>query len=68
MSRQRVRRAALAVAKYEEVYLHAYDEMASARAGITRYLAFYNDERSHQALGYQTPAAFYDRAMNKAAA
>jgi transposase InsO family protein len=31
-------------------------------------LAFYNDERSHQALGYQTPAAFYARAMKKAAA
>lgn len=54
--------------KYEEVYLHAYDDVAAARAGIARYLAFYNDERSHQALGYQTPAAFYARAMNKAAA
>lgn len=53
--------------KYDEVYLHAYD-MAAARAGITRYLAFYNDERAHQALGYQTPAAFYARTMNKAAA
>jgi putative transposase len=54
--------------KYEEVYLHAYDDMAAARAGIARYLAFFNDERSHQALGYQTPAAFYARAMKKAAA
>ena len=45
--------------KYEEVYLHAYDDVAEARAGIGRYLAFYNDERSHQALGYQTPSAFY---------
>lgn len=53
--------------KYEEVYLHAYDDMAEARAGIGRYLAFYNDERSHQALGYQTPAAFYDFAIRKAA-
>ena len=45
--------------KYEEVYLHAYADVAEARAGIGRYLAFYNDERAHQALGYQTPAAFY---------
>ena len=45
--------------KYEEVYLHAYDSVADARAGIGRYLAFYNDERPHQALGYQTPAAFH---------
>jgi transposase InsO family protein len=45
--------------KYEEVYLHAYADVAEARAGIGRYLAFYNDVRAHQSLGYQTPAAFY---------
>ena len=46
--------------KYEDVYLYAYDDVAAARAGIGRYLAFYNESRPHQALGYQTPAAFYD--------
>jgi putative transposase len=45
--------------KYEEVYLHAYDTVAQARAGIGKYLEFYNCERRHQALGYQTPDAFY---------
>ena len=45
--------------KYEEVYLHAYENMLEARAGIRRYFSFYNDERAHQALGYQTPDAFY---------
>lgn len=54
--------------KYEEVYLHAYDDLAEARAAIGRYLAFYNDERAHQALGYQTPASFYDREATKATA
>ncbi len=53
--------------KYEEVYLHAYADVTEARAGIGRYLAFYNDERAHQALGYQTPAAFY-RGLARAAA
>jgi putative transposase len=53
--------------KYEEVYLHAYGSAFEARAGIGRYLAFYNDERPHQALGYQTPAAFYRGARSKAA-
>lgn len=53
--------------KYEEVYLHAYDDVAQARAGIGRYLGFYNDERAHQALGYQTPAAFYARGSKRAA-
>jgi putative transposase len=54
--------------EYEEVYLHAYDGMTEARAGIGRYLAFYNEQRPHQALGYQTPAAFYARETSKAAA
>jgi putative transposase len=31
--------------KSEEVYLHVYDDVAEARAGIGRYLAFFNDER-----------------------
>ena len=53
--------------KYEEVYLHAYDNVAEARAGIGRYLTFYNDERPHQALGYQTPNAFH-RANERRAA
>ena len=54
--------------KYEEVYLHAYDGVSEAREGIGRYLGFYNDERPHQSLGYQTPAVFYRRAMAKEAA
>ena len=47
--------------KYEEVYLHAYDTVHEARSGIGRYLRFYCNERPHQALGYQTPSAFYAR-------
>jgi putative transposase len=53
--------------KYEEVYLHAYDSMLEARAGIARYFTFYNTERSHQALGYQTPDAFHRGALRKVA-
>ena len=45
--------------KYEEVYLHAYDSVSEARIGIGRYLEFYNHKRPHQALGYQTPDAFF---------
>ncbi len=46
--------------KYEEVYLHDYDSMQEARAGIGCYFDFFNDERPHKTLGYQTPAGFYD--------
>ena len=45
---------------YEEIYLHAYDSLTEAREGIGRYFRFYNNARPHTALGYQTPAAFYD--------
>lgn len=45
--------------KYEEVYLHAYEHAREAREGIGRYFEFYDEQRPHQALGYQTPAAFY---------
>ena len=38
--------------KYEEVYLKAYQNGTEARKGIGAYLAFYNQERPHQALGY----------------
>jgi putative transposase len=52
--------------KYEEVYLHAYNSVSEARAGIGRYLQFFNEKRPHQALGYQTPDAFH-RGAQKAA-
>lgn len=52
--------------KYEEVYLHAYDSLQAARDGIGRYFRFYNQQRPHQALGYQTPDAFYRQFMNAA--
>jgi len=53
--------------KYEEVYLHAYDNLQEARAGIGRHFAFYNDERPHSALGMQTPTSFYDGLLQEAA-
>ena len=45
--------------KYEEVYLHEYRTVAEAVAGLGAYLAFYNHERPHQALGGWTPAEAY---------
>jgi putative transposase len=46
--------------KYEEVFIKAYVSPAEARRGIGSWLAFYNDERPHQALGYLTPRAVFD--------
>jgi putative transposase len=52
--------------KYEEVYLHVYETVKEAREGIGRYVAFYNEKRPNQALGYQTPDALY-RGVGRAA-
>jgi putative transposase len=45
--------------KYEEVYLHAYDSVSDAKAGIARYLGFYNSRRPHRSLDGQTPDTVY---------
>ena len=45
--------------KYEEVYLNEYASPRDALNGISRYFTFYNAERPHQSLAYQTPAQLY---------
>ena len=45
--------------KYEEVYLKAYQNGTEAIKGIGAYLAFYNQERPHQALGYRSPGQVF---------
>jgi len=45
--------------KYEEVYLHAYDTVSDARAGIGRYINLYNTRRPHSRLDKKTPDEFY---------
>ncbi len=49
--------------KYEEVYLHAYKTVAEARAGIGRYLTFYNSRRPHSSLDRMTPDQAYFNAL-----
>ena len=45
--------------KYEEVYLHDYETVGDAQTGLGRYFPFYNGERLHEALAYQTPSAVH---------
>jgi len=45
--------------KYEEVYLHAYETVSSARSGLDRYFRFYNSQRPHSSLDRKTPDEVY---------
>ena len=47
-------------AKYEEVNLHGYDTVQQARRSLAKYIAFYNGQRPHQALGYRTPDQVFE--------
>ena len=45
-------------AKYED-YLHAYDAVSDAKAGVQRYFARYNQIRPHLSLDDKTPDEIY---------
>ena len=45
--------------KHEDVYLKGYATMGELTMGLAQYFAYYNGERPHQSLGYQTPAEVY---------
>ena len=45
--------------KYEEIYLHAYNSVSDARAGIGNYLSFYNQRRPHAEHSGDTPDNMY---------
>lgn len=47
--------------KYEDIYLREYMNPREARRGISRYMEFYNNQRPHQSLHYNTPAMIYER-------
>ncbi len=48
--------------KYECIYLHVFEDGIQLYEGIKKYFHFYNHERSHQSLGYHTPASRYQNA------
>ena len=45
--------------KYEDIYLKKYSTLPELAQGLTSYFIFYNGERGHQSLGYQTPDTVY---------
>lgn len=47
--------------KYENVYLQSYKDGKALHKGLKSYFEFYNKERFHQSLGYQTPEQCYKK-------
>ena len=45
--------------KYECVYLHAFETGSEMRAGISKWLTYYNSERQHSTHGILTPDEAY---------
>jgi putative transposase len=45
--------------KYDDVYLKGYADDREAKAGISDWIAFYNERRLHQAFGYRPPMAVW---------
>lgn len=49
--------------KYECVYLHAFETGSAVKAGIGRWIEFYNYRRPHSTHGIKTPAEAYAQSM-----
>jgi len=46
--------------KYEDIYLNDYRTLTELKAGIKRYIGFYNRERFHASHDYLTPDQMYE--------
>ena len=49
--------------KHEDVYLKGYASLGELTIGLVEYFTFFNGERPHQSLGYQTPNTVYQTAQ-----
>lgn len=49
--------------KEEEIYYNLYETYSEAITSIEAYIDFYNNNRIHSALGYLTPAEYYQQSI-----
>jgi putative transposase len=45
--------------KYEDIFLHSYENGAELYSGLQKYFEFYNKERLHSSLDWQVPDEIY---------
>lgn len=46
--------------KYEQIRLYSYDNLLELRDQVNHWMNYYNHQRKHQALSYQTPWSLYE--------
>ena len=51
--------------KYECVYLHAFETGSELRAGLTKWINYYNTRRPHSTLAGRTPDEAYDAGVTE---
>ena len=51
--------------KYEDIFIKNYTNGVDLQQGLKTYWTFYNTERPHQSLNYQTPKALFDENLKK---
>ena len=51
--------------KYENIYKNDYVNIKDARAGIKKFIDYYNSERLHSSIDYNTPNEVYYKMINK---
>ena len=39
----------------KKIYLKSYSSVSELKLAVSEYINYYNNERPHQSLGYQTP-------------
>jgi len=47
------------ILKYDEILIPDYRDILEAGASVKAFLAYYNEDRLHSAVGYRTPLETY---------
>lgn len=45
--------------KYEDVFVKGYETVPEVKSGLSSYFTYYNTDRPHQSLNYETPEKIY---------
>jgi len=51
--------------KYEDIYIKDYEQVPELESGLRAYFWFYDEERPHQSLDYQTPGDVYRAGIHR---